>query len=157
MATISYRRNLIAQIQDEHGVFLIHHDDKANHLWNSFKSRMGQTDKAIMEFDLPSLASVLDNVDFSSPTMPFSPSEIEKVIKDMPSNKAPGPDVFNGVFIKKCWLIIKEDILKLFYDFYHNRVDLAPINGSYIVCQKSVILYLPRTSDQFHFSIAVLK
>jgi hypothetical protein len=51
----------------------------------------------------------------------------------MPADKAPGPDGFNGVFIKKCWPIIKEDIYRLFMNFYDGRVNLAPINSSYIV------------------------
>ena len=37
-----------------------------------------------------------------------------------------------GVFIKKCWPIIRDDIYILFVDF-DNKVNLAPINGSFIV------------------------
>jgi hypothetical protein len=33
MATVNYRRNLITQIQDDYGVTLIQHEEKANHLW----------------------------------------------------------------------------------------------------------------------------
>lgn len=133
MATVSYRRNLIAQIQDEYGVFLIHHEDKANHLWCSFKNRMGISNKVVIEFDLESLVSVSDDVDMSGVVSPFLVSEIESIIKNMPSDKAPGPNGFNGVFIKKCWPIIKNDIIRLFLDFFDNRVNLAPINGSFIV------------------------
>lgn len=133
MATVSYRRNLIAQIQDEHGISLIHHDDKANLLWCSFKNRMGTSNNAVMSFDLDSLVSIPENVDLSELTSPFLVSEIENIIKQMPSDKAPGPDGFNGVFIKRCWPIIKTDILRLFMDFFDNRVNLAPINGSFLV------------------------
>jgi hypothetical protein len=59
--------------------------------------------------------------------------EIDHLIKIMPADKAPGPDGFNGVFIKKCWLIIKEDIYRLFKDFYDSKVNLSPINNSFIV------------------------
>jgi hypothetical protein len=41
---------------------------------------------------------------------PFTQDEIASVIKEMPSEKAPGPDGFIGLFYKKCWTIIKEDL-----------------------------------------------
>jgi hypothetical protein len=31
-------------------------------------------------------------------------------MKDLPADHALGPDGFNGVFLKKCWNIIKEDL-----------------------------------------------
>ena len=34
-------------------------------------------------------------------TKPFEVQEIEKVIKELPIDKAPGPDGFNGLFMKK--------------------------------------------------------
>jgi hypothetical protein len=41
---------------------------------------------------------------------PFTQDEIASVIKEMPSEKAPCPDGFIGLFYKKCWTIIKEDL-----------------------------------------------
>lgn len=37
---------------------------------------------------------------------PFTKQEIGDVVMHFPSEKAPGPDGFNGVFIKACWSII---------------------------------------------------
>lgn len=111
MATISYRRNLIAQIQDDYGVCLIHHEDKANHLWCSFKNRMGLSNNVSMAFDLSSLVPVFADAGLDNLDAPFVASEIENIIKIMPADKAPSPDGFNGVFIKKCWPIIKNDVL----------------------------------------------
>lgn len=48
----------------------------------------------IHQIDLP----VMDN--------PFSKEEIKAALKDMPSDHAPGPDGFNGAFMKKCWQLI---------------------------------------------------
>jgi hypothetical protein len=86
-------------------------------------------------------------VDLGCLIEPFTVTEIESVIKNMPSDKALGPDGFNDVFIKKCWQIIKEDIFRLFFDFFDNRVNLAPLNGSYIVLVPKVSN--PLTANDF--------
>ena len=48
--------------------------------------------------------------DLSALEVPFTQEEIKVTIHSMPSDKAPGPDGFTGVFFKKCWEIIKEDV-----------------------------------------------
>jgi hypothetical protein len=41
----------------------------------------------------------------------FSEKEVWETIKDMPSNRVPGPDGFTGLFYKVAWPIIKRDIM----------------------------------------------
>jgi hypothetical protein len=53
-----------------------------------------------MLFDLSSLIPVRINLD--SLAAPMLKDEIDGVIKQMPSDKAPGPNGFNGLFLKKC-------------------------------------------------------
>jgi hypothetical protein len=62
----------------------------------------------------------------------FSKEEIDGLVKDLPTNKSPGPKGFNGLFIKKCWAIIKEDFYRLFNSFYESNTDLRCLNGSFI-------------------------
>jgi hypothetical protein len=50
----------------------------------------------------------------------------------MPLDKAPGPDGFNGLFLKKCWPVIKGDFLALCDEFYSGSVNLEGLNTSYI-------------------------
>ena len=45
----------------------------------------------------------------------FSEEETWQAITDMPSDKAPGPDGFTGLFYKTAWPIIKNDILRAFH------------------------------------------
>lgn len=78
---------------------------------------------------------------------PFMQSEIDKIIKSMPIDKAPGPDGFNGLFFKKCWSIIKSDIYNLFLEFVEDKVNLAAINSSYIVLVSKISN--PTTASDF--------
>jgi hypothetical protein len=57
---------------------------------------------------------------------------IDRVIKTLPLDKAPGPGGFNGTFLKKCWPIIKEDIYEVCLDFFNGIMDLQVINNSFI-------------------------
>ncbi|KAM0908017.1 hypothetical protein ACQ4PT_015732 [Festuca glaucescens] len=41
----------------------------------------------------------------------FSEAELHSAVFEMPGEKAPGPDGFNGKFFKRCWDIIKDDML----------------------------------------------
>jgi hypothetical protein len=50
----------------------------------------------------------------------------------MPSDHALGPDGFNGAFFKKCWDIIKVDILRLCVDFAQGNLNLDSINNCLI-------------------------
>ena len=50
----------------------------------------------------------------------------------MPLDKSPGPDGFNGNFLRKCWPLIKTQFYKLCDDFYAGKLDLHSINTTYI-------------------------
>lgn len=41
----------------------------------------------------------------------FSKSEVWEIIKELPGDRASGPDGFTGLFYKVAWLIIKADIM----------------------------------------------
>lgn len=83
-----------------------------------------------MLFDLPNLVTHVDGLDVL--TMPIAHEEINLVVKRMPNDKAPGPDGFNGLFLKKCWQLIKDDFYSLCDDFYAERINLECFNTSYI-------------------------
>jgi hypothetical protein len=55
------------------------------------------------------------------------------VVRNLTSDKVPGPDGFNSDFIKKCWHIICNDFYALCNAFYMGDVCLQSLNGSHIV------------------------
>jgi hypothetical protein len=54
-----------------------------------------------MYFDLHSLLSATKILDFLKEL--FIKEEINSVVQNLPTDKSPGPDGFNGDFLKKCW------------------------------------------------------
>lgn len=99
MATISFRRNYIASLLLQDGTTITDHSLKAGSLWSSFKERLGTTKFQEILFDLDSL---IDQVDLPEMDRPFSKEEIDMAVKEMASDHAPGPDGFNGFFMKRC-------------------------------------------------------
>jgi hypothetical protein len=89
----------------EDGTSATEHEHKAAILWNSFKDRLGQIEFELMLFDLSTL---IQPVQLCELDKEFSLNEIDRLISDLPLDKAPGPDGFNGMFLKRCWPIIKE-------------------------------------------------
>jgi retron-type reverse transcriptase len=83
-----------------------------------------------MLFDLANL--IIPPEELQHLEAPFQQDEIDQVVKRMPSNKAPGPDGFNGLFTKKCWNIIRGDFYDLCEDFSLGTANLECISKSYI-------------------------
>jgi hypothetical protein len=115
----------VAEISDNEG--------KAEILWSTFKERMGTSDNTTMHFNLNNLFGSPENSDFlQALEAPFSDSEIDSIIKNLPNDKSPGPDGFNNEFIKSYWHIIGNDIKELIKDFYYEKISLESINSSFI-------------------------
>uniref|UniRef100_A0A453CPK7 Reverse transcriptase domain-containing protein n=1 Tax=Aegilops tauschii subsp. strangulata TaxID=200361 RepID=A0A453CPK7_AEGTS len=54
----------------------------------------------------------------------------------MPSDKAPGPDGFTGLFFKRCWNIVKADLMRVInhFDSLHTS-NLQWLNSANVVLQ----------------------
>lgn len=64
----------------------------------------------------------------------FGEEEIWKTIRDMPAEKAPGPDGFTGLFYQACWDTIKCDVLAALHKFFSgNSQNLERLNSAVII------------------------
>jgi hypothetical protein len=91
---------------------------------------MGATSSPTMLFDLANMITQVEGLDTLA--SPISHAEIDSVVKHMPNDKAPGPNGFNDLFLKKCWQFIRGDFYSLCSDFYSGMVNLESINTSFI-------------------------
>jgi hypothetical protein len=130
VATERYRLNTITSLETEEGRSVYEHSEKASLLLEEYNHRMGSTTNPTMLFDLTQLVQTGDSLDEMS--RPFSIEDIDSVIKQMAADKAPGPDGFNGFFLKSCWEIVKKDFYNLCFDFFNGYLDLQSINNSHI-------------------------
>lgn len=129
-ATERYRKNLITHLQTDDGRVLTQHNEKAQIIFQTFQQRMRVSLLPVMHFDLQSLVSHNDSLAHLYEN--FSISEIDEVVKRMPTDRAPGPDGFNGCFIKSCWPIIRQDFYTLCAQFCEGNLALESLNRSFI-------------------------
>jgi hypothetical protein len=113
-----------------HCNLIFDHEGKAALLYQAYKDRMGVSLQPRMAFDLPTLISLTINLE--SLAAPILKEEIDRVIKLLPPDKATGPDGFNGLFMKRCWDLIKDDFYNLCRDFFNCEVVLDSLNESFI-------------------------
>lgn len=58
-----------------------------------------------------------------------------------------GPDGMHGVFLKKFWPFLKDDIMNLFEEFFRNNLDISHLNYTYLV----LILKLQEANRMVNF------
>jgi hypothetical protein len=97
-ATIRHRNNLISTLQDNDGNII--HDGKAQLLLEANKLRLGTSEFSHIYFDLQNLLIETEVLEWLEE--PFSNEEIDSIIRELPSDKSPGPNSFNGDFLKMC-------------------------------------------------------
>ena len=70
-----------------------------------FQIKDGLVQGGWMDFCLADLIQPIDGLHDLS--RPFSQAEIDKVLKEMPTDRAPGPDGFNGFFLRNDGLLFR--------------------------------------------------
>jgi hypothetical protein len=75
-----------------------------------------------MYFDLEAMLQPLDGLE--DLVNPFTTEEIDGIIKELKSDKSPGPDGFNIDFMKRCWEVIKSDLYELCTRFFSHDICL---------------------------------
>lgn len=129
------RKNIITILQ-HNGVIYTGQESIAEVVDGYYAELLGTAPvrEASINLDLLDLASL----DLTRLEEPFMEEEVYKTIKDMPLDKAPGPDGFTGRFYAACWQIIKSDFMRALQHFH--REDMRGMAAT----NKALVSLLPK-------------
>lgn len=102
------KKNFIAKFQVEERI-VTSQEEKQQAALDFYDNLLGTAEHRDYTLDLHSLG--IQQHDLGDLELVFSMEEVWSVVKDLPLDKAPGPDGFTGRFYKVCWDIIKEDMM----------------------------------------------
>jgi hypothetical protein len=105
------KKNFIAKLQTETSL-AVTQEEKQEAVFDYYERVLGTAEDRTSTLDLSEID--IHQHDLSSLDAPFTEEEIWATIKDLPSDKAPGPDGFTGRFYKECWSTIKYDVIEAF-------------------------------------------
>jgi hypothetical protein len=126
------RKNFIDRlVSEEGGMICTSHEDKAALVDGFYGGLLGSC--LIREHTIDLSALGVPTHDLSAFDSPFSEKEVWNTIKQLPSNKAPGPDGFTGAFYKSCWPIIKQDAMNVMLAVWSRRfLNFDKMNNAFI-------------------------
>jgi hypothetical protein len=123
-------KNFISRLVGDNGI-CTSHDDKARLIHEFYEGLLGTTLNREHTIDLQALG--IPAYDLADLDVPFTEKEVWETIKHLPSDKAPGPDGFIGIFYKLCWSVIKEDIMAAMSAIWSRKFyNFNSLNSAYI-------------------------
>ena len=108
-ASARRRKSFIHRIEFD-GVVHTDQQGKIDAIWEYFHQLLSQTKPRLHSLNLGLLG--IEPVDLSDMEAHITVDEVRAAIMDLPSDKAPGSDGFTATLFKKCWDIIKYDIMR---------------------------------------------
>ena len=118
IANGKHRKKKIIQLEQDEGTILGHENLKA-YISNYYKQLFGHPEASMVTLDETVIGDIpqLQVEENDILAAPFTEKEILDAISQMKPNKAPGPYGFPAEFYRKCWHIIKHDLMSMFHDF----------------------------------------
>lgn len=129
------RRKYIASLKREDSALTWDHGEKEEVLHDYFSGVMGTKVQRSRSFNWERLVMIkVEELPGLELDRPFTEGEVEFAVKSMPNDKAPRPNGFTTNFYKRCWQIIRPDIMAAFHSIHiHHSGPLEHINGAQIV------------------------
>ena len=117
MCTARRRRSQISGIYDKEGTNHNTKEDIQKAFINHFKNIYTATNE--ISWLIENLEwNPIERISSDCLITPFNEQEIRNAIFSFEDNKAPGPNDFTIEFFKKFWNIFKNDVKKVFQDFF---------------------------------------
>nr|XP_034580478.1 uncharacterized protein LOC117843854 [Setaria viridis] len=132
------KKNFIAKLRVDDRTITTH-EEKAAEILEFYSNLIGTDCTWDRTIDLTGLN--IPGYNLEALDIPFTEEEVWNTIKQLPSDKASGPDGFTGRFYKSCWSVIKDDMMAAVHTvwgkFFRN---LWMLNSAYITL-------MPKRSD----------
>jgi hypothetical protein len=131
------KKNFIGKLVSDAGI-CTDHDDKERLIHHFYNGLLGTAGNRELTIDLQALE--MPTHDLTCLEVPFAEKEVWETIKQMPLDKAPGPDGVTGNFYKSCWAIIKGDIMSAMSAVWSRKfLNFQQLNSAYITLIPKVI------------------
>jgi hypothetical protein len=129
IANGKHRKKKIFQPEQDGGTILGQENLKL-YITNYYKQLFGAPEDSFLSLDESRVEDIPQLVTDENEILsaPFSEKEVFEAISQMKNNKAPGPDCFPAEFYKRCWHIIKGDLLPMFHDLFSRHLQLFHLN-----------------------------
>ena len=129
IANGKHRKKRIFQLEQDEGT-IVGQENLKLYITEFYKQLFGPPDNNCVSLDESRVEDVpqLTVVENDVLTAPFTEKEVFEAVLQMENNKASGPDGFPAEFYKKCWFIIKGDLLPLFNDLFAGQLHLFQLN-----------------------------
>ncbi|KAJ1283661.1 hypothetical protein BS78_03G145500 [Paspalum vaginatum] len=135
------KKNFIAKFQDGNQVFTAQ-EDKQQAALEFYENLIGSAEERCYSLDFATLG--VQQHDLVGLDSPFSLEETWAVVKELPLDKAPGPDGFTGRFYKVCWDIIKDDVMAALLTVQRGHTSKFKLLNS------AFITLIPKKADALH-------
>ena len=129
IANGKYRKMRIFQPEDD-GKIIKGDEQLKKYIIDYYRSLFGPSDISPLTMDegrREDIPQVTDD-DKEKLIVKFSYNEVREAIFQMEHNKAPDPDGFSAEFYQAFWVLIKDDLMAMFVDFYNGTLRLYSLN-----------------------------
>uniref|UniRef100_A0A8I6YB15 Reverse transcriptase domain-containing protein n=1 Tax=Hordeum vulgare subsp. vulgare TaxID=112509 RepID=A0A8I6YB15_HORVV len=129
IANGKHRKKRILQLEQDEGT-IVGHENLKLYISNYYKRLFGAPDHSFVSMDEHRVEDIpqVGQAHNESLSAPFLEKEVLQAIEGMKNGKAPGPDGFPAEFYKKCWHIIKKDLMSMFHDLFSGHLQLFHLN-----------------------------
>ncbi|XP_026390091.1 uncharacterized protein LOC113285383 [Papaver somniferum] len=129
---IRQARNTISELEDANGNIISDQSQIADTLVKHFQQKFEAQDVDVSEELLDVIPSVITYEDQEMLDSIPTTEEIKKIVFEMDSDSAPGPDGFPGSFYKSCWDIIQLDLKDAIQFCWRRRFIPKGLNSNFL-------------------------
>jgi hypothetical protein len=131
-ATQRRRRNLISEIQDNHGNCYNSEEDIARTFEDHFVSLFSSSHPTEFDSVLSGVHRVVTDEMNAELVREFTAEEVDTALKQMAPSTAPGPDGMSPLFYQSCWSLVGSDVSQAILSCLNSGSLLKAVNHTYI-------------------------